>query len=212
MVASKPGSTPVAVAVQPAAASVPQPSEAVAVARPAPRPASPGSLEEAVARAQGGDVRAFEAVYRACSGRVYALCVRLTADKSAAETLAQDAFVHAWQKLDGYRGEAAFTTWLHRLTVNLVLQDRRSTMRRRERERADSERRPTSTTPHGAVDAGVDLERAIAQLPERARMVLVLHDVEGYRHKEIARLMNTSEGTCKAQLHRARKMLREALS
>lgn len=208
--ASKPGSTPVAVAVQPAAASVPQTPESAAE-RPEPR-APQGSLEDAVARARDGDVRAFEDVYRACIGRVYALCVRLTADKSAAETLAQDAFVHAWQKLDGYRGEAAFTTWLHRLTVNLVLQDRRSTMRRLQRERADSERRPTSTSPHPAVDAGVDLERAIAQLPERARTVLVLHDVEGYRHKEIARLMNTSEGTCKAQLHRARKMLREALS
>jgi RNA polymerase sigma-70 factor (ECF subfamily) len=205
----------VSVAVQRSAAAVPSPAEPASEAASKPRSAPSDArraLEDAVARAQGGDVRAFEDVYRSCIGRVYALCVRLTADKSAAETLAQDAFVHAWQKLDGYRGEAAFTTWLHRLTVNLVLQDRRSTMRRRERERADSERRPTSATPHGAVDAGVDLERALAQLPERARMVLVLHDVEGYRHREIAQLMSTSEGTCKAQLHRARKMLREALS
>jgi RNA polymerase sigma-70 factor (ECF subfamily) len=200
----------VALAIQPTAASRPLDAEPAASA-PTSAPA-PSTLDDAVRRAQQGDVRAFEHVYRKCLGRVYALCVRLTADKSAAETLAQDAFVHAWQKLDSYRGEAAFTTWLHRLTVNLVLQDRRSAMRRRERERLDSERKPTSASPHRAVDAGVDLERAIAELPERARMVLVLHDVEGYRHKEIAELMNTSAGTCKAQLHRARKMLREALA
>lgn len=197
-----------AFAIQPAAASLPHEPKSPAAAAAA----AAASLEDLVARAQDGDVRAFEAVYRACLGRVYALCVRLTADKGAAETLTQDAFVHAWQKLGSFRGDAAFTTWLHRLTVNLVLQDRRSAMRRRERERIDGERKPTSTTPHRAVDAGVDLERAIAELPERARMVLVLHDIEGYRHQEIAELMNTSEGTCKAQLHRARKMLRKALA
>jgi RNA polymerase sigma-70 factor (ECF subfamily) len=176
------------------------------------KPAKELSLEEAVKRAQAGDMAAFETIYRGCSGRVYALCLRLTANKSAAENLSQDVFVRAWQKLDSFRGECAFTTWLHRLAVNVVLQDRRSTMRRKEREKVEGERRPAADIPHGAVDAGMDLERAVALLPDRARTVLVLHDVEGYQHKEIARAMSVSVGTCKAQLHRARKMLREALS
>ena len=98
------------------------------------------------------------------------------------------------------------------LAVNVVLQERRGEMRRKEREKADAERRPDSSSPHGAVDAGLDLERAIAQLPDRARTVLVLHDVEGYQHREIAEVMGVAVGTSKAQLHRARKMLREVLS
>jgi RNA polymerase sigma factor (sigma-70 family) len=169
------------------------------------------TLKELVTRAQSGEVRAFEAVYRRCVGRVHALCLRLTADRGEAENMTQDVFVRAWQKLSSYRGDAAFTTWLHRLTVNLVLQRRRGDQRRREREAARGALRAVSDTPHVGRDAALDLDVAIAALPERARTVLVLHDMEGYRHREIAEVMNTSVGTCKAQLHRARLKLREAL-
>jgi RNA polymerase sigma-70 factor (ECF subfamily) len=179
-----------------------------------PKPAAVDAeigLETLVERARTGNVRAFEALYRRCEGRVYALCMRLCADRSEAESMTQDAFVLAWQKLESYRAEAAFTSWLHRLTVNLVLQRRRSDQRRRNRERARASLRAVSESPQAQRDTGLDLEAAIAALPERARTVLVLHDLEGYRHREIATLLQVSEGTSKAQLHRARTQLREVL-
>lgn len=193
-----------AAAASPALAGVPHHGDESGPSRQA--------LAQTVTRAQGGDMAAFESLYRSCSPRIYALCLRLTADRSRAEMATQDVFVRAWQKLGTYRGDSAFTTWLHRLAVNVVLQERRSEMRRKQREQADAERRPDAQTPHRAVDAGVDLERAIAELPERARAVLVLHDIEGYQHQEIAQMMDVAVGTSKAQLHRARKMLREVLT
>lgn len=168
--------------------------------------------EATVRRARDGDVRAFEDLYRTHVGRVYAICLRLTADEQKAEILAQDAFVQAWEKLDTFRGDSAFGTWLYRLAVNIVLQEKRSARRHRERiihtaDIPDTGR--TAGTP--AEESRIDLERAVAGLPERARMVFVLHDIEGYRHEEIAEKMGTSAGTSKAQLHRARMLLRKAL-
>lgn len=168
-------------------------------------------LATQVREAQRGDMRAFEAVYRACVGRVYALTLRLCGNAAEAESLTQSVFVRAWEKLDSYRGEAAFATWLHRLAVNVVLAERRGTSRRTLREQHSGEGRATSQTPQGQVDASVDLERAIAQLPERARMVFVLYEVEGYRHEEVAEVMGLTVGTTKGQLHRARALLRRVL-
>ena len=165
-----------------------------------------------VERAREGDHDAFTELARDAVVRLDGAARLILRDPELARDAVQDALIRAWRDLPGLREPDRFDAWLHRLTVNLVLQERRSTMRRRERERADGERKSSSASPHRAIDAGVDLDKAIARLPARARTVLVLHDIEGYRHKEIARLMNTSEGTCKAQLHRARKMLREALS
>lgn len=170
------------------------------------------SEHDLVERAQDGDLAAFEALYRDHVARVFGLCLRMVANRSQAEELAQDAFVRAWEKLPTFRGKSAFSTWLHRLTVNVVLGDRRSRSRREDKNVAIDQvgPLPSLATPRGS-EVGIDLERAIAALPERARTVFVLHDVEGYRHSEIAKLAGMAEGTSKAHLHRARQLLREAL-
>lgn len=165
-----------------------------------------------VQRAREGDVAAFEQLYRENVGRVYALCLRLASDASLAEELTQDVFVRAWRKLGSFRGESAFASWLYPLTVNVALTERRSRLRRTSRvfgtEDPAAFEKPL---PGPGPEAGFDLERALAQLPPGARSVFVLHDVEGFRHEEIARLTGVATGTSKAQLHRARKLLREAL-
>jgi len=168
--------------------------------------------EECIERTLNGDMAAFEMLYRMHVERVYAICFRLTASRDLAERLTQDVFIQTWEKLSSFRGEAAFTTWLHRLAVNTVLQDLRKEKRRKERFIETEEMETIATTSSAPVVAiRIDLEKAIEKLPERARTVFVLYDVEGYRHEEIAEMMNTSIGTSKAQLHRARKLLRKAL-
>jgi RNA polymerase sigma-70 factor (ECF subfamily) len=172
---------------------------------------------DVVRRAQAGDQAAFEELYRAHSGRVYGLCLRMSADPGRAEELTQEVFLRAWKGLATFRGEAAFSTWLHRLAVNVVLAERRSQGKRWERmigtddiepfEAATLERR-AGPGPEGI---GLDLEAAIGALPEGARTVFVLYEIEGYGHREIAAVTGTAVGTSKAQLHRARKLLREAL-
>ena len=170
----------------------------------------PASLT--VRRAQKGDTAAFESLYRENLGRVYAICLRLSGDAVCAEELTQDVFVRAWEKLDTFQGKSAFSTWLHRLAVNVVLGERRS-----EKVRVgkvfgtDDLEMFDAPTRHADPGCGIDLERAIAALPPGARAVLVLHDVEGYRHEEIAEMHGTAVGTSKAQLHRARRLLREML-
>ena len=182
-----------------------------------------------VARSQRGDTRAFERLYRLHVGRVYAICLRLLGDPVQAEVLTQDVFVRAWRKLGTFEGRGEFAGWLRRLTVNVVVEDRRARGRWNRwfepfRDPAEgaaeagdgSGRRLRPTTagavPPAATDAAIDLERAVAQLPPGARMAFVLHDVEGYKHHEIAALTGLATGTIKAQLHRARRLLREALS
>lgn len=173
----------------------------------------PETSENPVDRAARGDVDAFEELYRENSGRVYLLCLRMCGDPSLAEELAQEAFIRAWQKLSSFRGDSAFSTWLHRVTVNVVLGDRRSTARREARIKPAGDDVPVDLSASvPSPGQALDLERSIAALPDGARAVFVLHDVEGYRHKEIARLIGVAEGTSKAQLHRARKLLRKALA
>lgn len=170
------------------------------------------SLEDLVRRAQAGDTRAFEQVYRRTSDRIYAVCLRMCADADEAAELVQDVFVRAWQKLSLFRGESLFTTWLHRLAVNLILQDRRSKGRRRARERTDADLEQYGRAAVTAMPGTrVDLERAIAGLPAKAREVLVLRDVQGYKYDEIAQMTGVSLGTVKAQIHRARGLVKEAL-
>ena len=166
-----------------------------------------------IGRAQRGDREAFEALYRAHVGRVYALCLRLTADAAQAEERTQDAFVRAWERLGSFRRESAFATWLYRLTVNEVLRRRRSERRREQRVVGTDDPDAFEQPREGQAEAmGVDLERAIAALPAGAREVFVLHDVEGYRHEEIAKLTGVAVGTSKAQLFRARRLLRKVLN
>ncbi len=166
-----------------------------------------------VARACAGDVSAFETMYRMYSGRVFGVCLSLTRDRSEAEELAQDAWVRAWKRLGTFRGDAKFGTWMHRLTVNLLLDCRRSDARWRTRmvSMEDEDGAGGRATPTHTPGARVDLERAVAALPEGARLVFVLHEVEGFKHREIAERLHVAVGTVKAQLHRARKLLKETL-
>jgi RNA polymerase sigma-70 factor (ECF subfamily) len=173
--------------------------------------AVPAVTDDLVQRARAGDEVAFEALYRAHAGRVYALCLRMTGDEAAAKALTQDAFVRAWEKLGSFRGESAFGTWIHRLTVNVVLMDRRQAARRREDALEDEATAPPPA-PRDEPELRMDIEAAVRALPPMARQVLILHDVEGYEHGEIGRALGIAEGTSKAHLFRARRLLREVLS
>ncbi len=170
----------------------------------------------AVARAASGDRHAFEHVYRTHLNHVFSLCVRMTGDRTRAEELTQDVFVRAWEKLPLFRGESAFSTWLHRLAVNVVLNERRVDGRERSRtlstDEDDEGSSPIAATTQPMYAEKMDLERAIATLPRGARRVFVLHDVEGFTHEEIGTMLGVTAGGCKAQLHRARLLLREALT
>jgi RNA polymerase sigma-70 factor (ECF subfamily) len=166
-----------------------------------------------VRRAQAGDLDAFETLYRQHSGKVYALCLRLSAgEKTVATELMQDVFVRAWRRLATFRGDCAFSSWLHRLAVNSMLENARSDARREARvlPMDDTSRLPGAARSTGW-DLKMDMEAAIAALPKGARLAFVLHDVEGYQHQEIAQQLGVSVGTVKAQLHRARRLLREKL-
>jgi len=168
--------------------------------------------EPLVERAQNGDQEAFEQIYRQQVGRIHALCWRLTGDADLAEELTQEAFVRAWRKLHLFRGQSALSTWLHRLTVNVVMADHRvHGVRRRRQLPLEDVHLEQHVNSGKAVEIGLDLERAIATLPPRARSVFVLHDVEGYGHAEIAEIAGMAIGTSKAHLHRARDLLRKAL-
>ncbi len=168
-------------------------------------------MTDAVRRAQAGDESAFEQLYREHVGRVYALCLRMSADTVAARELTQDVFVRAWERLGSFRGESAFASWLHRLAVNVVLMDRRLAARRAEDPLDDGDWTPPAATRDGSPLLRLDLEAAVAALPPGARRVLVLHDIEGYEHAEIGKLLGIAEGTSKAHLFRARRLLREVL-
>jgi len=163
---------------------------------------------ELVAAAAGGDLAAFESLYRQFAPRVYGLCLRLTGQREAAEDCTQESFVAAWRALAGFEQRSRFSTWLHRIAVHTVL------ARRRGLRVAYEVAEPKAGLPEVAdpgSDAPLDLERAIAALPERARHVLVLVGLYGFSHAEAAQTLGIAEGTCKAQLHRARGLLAQAL-
>jgi RNA polymerase sigma-70 factor (ECF subfamily) len=162
--------------------------------------------------AQAGDQDAFHALYREHVGRVFAVCLRLTGDRGTAEDRTQDVFVQAWRRLGTFRGDSAFGSWLYRLTINVVLNERRATRRRIARVEAVEDPGALERPRGGAVPGdALDLERAIARLPEGARAIFVLHDVDGYRHEEIGTMLGIAVGTSKAQLFRARRLLRGML-
>ncbi len=187
------------------------------------RPTEPGALSEAdaIRLAQQGDANAFERIYRLHSRRVYALCLRMVGNPAQAEDLTQEAFLQLFRKIGTFRGESAFSTWLHRLAVNVVL------MRLRKKTLSETSLEETtdpddeSSGPRrdfggpdlrlsGSLDR-VNLERAIEQLPPGYKSIFVLHDVQGYEHNEIAAIMNCSIGNSKSQLHKARMRLRSLL-
>ncbi len=167
--------------------------------------------DDTLRRARAGDLQAFEQLYRGLVGRVYALCLRMTADPTRAQDHTQETFVRAWRALGTYSGETGLSAWLRRIAINVVLGDRRTQSRRIQERPLDGPHAVEYPIHAPAPGSAIDLERAVSRLPSRAREVFVLHDVEGYRHEEIAELLDVSAGTSKSQLHRARKLLREAL-
>lgn len=173
----------------------------------------PGEADVALARAKRGDPDAFEALYREHRGRVYGLALRMTRDALAAEELTQDAFVRAWQALPRFRGDSRFGTWIHSITVRAYLQSKRTADRRLAHETEDGDMDRYAFAARRAMPGtDIDVERAVARLPDGAREVLVLYDVYGYRHREIGEMLGIAEGTSKAQLHRARTLAREFLA
>jgi len=185
-----------------------------------PRQAQAGISEaEAIEKAKQGDAQAFEVLYNLHKRRVYSLCLRMTANAAEAEDLTQEAFLQLYRKIATFRGESAFSTWLHRLAVNVVL------MRLRKKglsvvplEETTETEEETPKKDLGAEDARLaasidrlQLQRAIERLPPGYRSIFVLHDVEGYEHNEIAEIVGCSIGNSKSQLHKARLKLREFL-
>ncbi|MGH7724054.1 MAG: RNA polymerase sigma factor [Candidatus Eiseniibacteriota bacterium] len=162
-------------------------------------------------RAANGDFRAFERLYRSHVARVHSLARRMLNPDEASEAT-QDVFVRAWQKIGQFRGESAFGTWLHRVAVNVLLARRRVLSLERERTAGDETTLEQLPGRPGQSDLSVDFEAAIALLPNGARQVFVMHDVEGYKHEEIAEMLGVTTGTTKAQLHRARMLLRGNLT
>lgn len=164
-----------------------------------------------------GDTAAFEEIYQRHHRRVYSLCLRMTSNSTEAEDLTQDVFIQLFRRIGSYRGEAAFSTWLHRLTVNQVLMRLRKKDIKLETTTSDGElpidveQNSGSLATPPFIDS-IALERSIKELPPGYRTVFVLHDVEGYEHEEIAKLLNITVGTSKSQLHKARMKLRSLLS
>ena len=174
--------------------------------------ASPASVPAEVLAAASGDRRAFERLYRAHVDRVFSICVRMLGDRMLAEEVTQDVFVRVWEKLPGFRGDSAFSTWLHRVAVNVVLTRRKAVGVHQDRNVHDTDAIDSTQSRPVSVGDRLDLEAAIALLPAGARRIFVLHDVEGFTHEEIGEQLGITSGGSKAQLHRARLLLRAALS
>jgi RNA polymerase sigma-70 factor, ECF subfamily len=172
--------------------------------------APPRAVNDDVALAAAGDGSAFERLYRTHVARIHSLTRRMLGSHDADE-VTQDIFVRTWQKLGQFRGDSQFSTWLHRLAVNVVIERRRSFAIQRERMTDDPMALETVTVAPARADLTVDFEAAIEQLPPGAREIFVLHDVEGYKHREIAAMLDITSGTSKRQLHRARMLLRKHL-
>ncbi|MCB1844212.1 MAG: RNA polymerase sigma factor [Halioglobus sp.] len=169
-----------------------------------------GDEQTLIALAQKGSSTAFEALYRRHVGRVYGLCLRMTGNVSEAEDCAQDAFIQAWTKLELFRGDSAFGTWLHRIAVNAVLGRMRKSRRERDRLQVvrDAASPPVTIGDGGGMQ---DIEQALDELPAGARHVFVLNAVYGYSHDETGDMLGIASGTSKAQLHRARRLLAQQL-
>ncbi len=164
-----------------------------------------------VAQAVSGDMQAFEAIYRHHAGRIHALCRRLTGDPHEAEEMVQEVFIRAWQKLSTFQRRSSLSTWLHQIAIYAVF-DASRRAKRTPTSPLDDSGAADWATPESSTGLRVDLERALDDLPSGAREVLVLHDVYGYGHDEIAALNGITSGTSKSQLHRARMLLRERLT
>lgn len=166
-----------------------------------------------VERARGGDEGAFRTLYDMNVDRIYRLAYRMAGEEDLAMDFTQEAFLRAYQRLDQFRGDAAFSTWLHSITVSVALNGLRKVDRHRKRERSLEDAAPVATRGARVADPGVRdrIESAVDELPEIYRTVFLMHDLEGFSHGEIAESLGVAEGTSKARLSRARSRLREAL-
>lgn len=200
--------------------SEPQPAEPQAAAPPPAAPPVPGSDADMLARAQGGDHHAFAHLYALHKRRIYSLCLRMVGNVAEAEDLTQEAFLQLHRKIATFRGDSAFSTWLHRLAINVVLMHLRkkglSVISLDEAMEPTPEEGPGRSfgAPDISLAGSIDrlaLERAIADLPAGYRLIFVLHDIEGYEHNEIAAMLDCSIGNSKSQLHKARLKLRDAM-
>jgi RNA polymerase sigma-70 factor (ECF subfamily) len=169
-----------------------------------------------IERLRGGDLTAFEEIYRQHGSRIYNLAWRMLGDAADAEDAMQEIFLLAFRKVGGFKGESAFGTWLYRLAMNLCVDRLRSRTNRNDRRTEPLETAPVDalvTAASGELAVGrIDLERAIAQLPEGCRAAFLLHDVEGFEHQEVGGILGISEGTSKSQVHKARLRIREFLA
>ena len=168
-------------------------------------------------KAAGGDMEAFEALYERHSRRVYSLCLRMTSSQTEAEDLTQEVFIQLFRKIGSFRGDSAFSTWLHRLTVNQVLMHFRKRGVKLEHTSEEGDftnvvETPLQSTRRISMVDRLALDKAVSELPPGYRTVFVLHDVEGYEHEEISGILHVSVGTSKSQLHKARMRLRELLT
>jgi len=168
-----------------------------------------------IERAKQGDQQAFHLLYQQYHRRIYALCWRMLADKDSAEDVCQEVFVQLWQKINNFRGDSKFSTWLHSVATNVVLSHLRKHKNWLQRvfsieEKQVEESAVSPDVEHSALAS--ELDRNIAKLPERARLVFVLFAVEGYRHEEISKMLGMAVGSSKSQYHRAKTLLREWLS
>jgi RNA polymerase sigma-70 factor, ECF subfamily len=195
--------------------TAPMPTNQPAVSDSATMPAD----DMLVVAARRGNIRAFEQLYRLHVGKVFGLCLRLTGQREVAEDCAQLTFVQAWRGLAGFAGRSAFSSWLHRIAVNQVMTYRRNSKPSLPADDAQvvqdlhdaAEQTQTFQTERYAVDELLDVEQALRKLPNGARDVIVLQTVYGYSHEEVADMLGIAVGTCKAQLHRGRRLLREQL-
>jgi RNA polymerase sigma-70 factor (ECF subfamily) len=213
--------TPVTDARSIAAESAARPEQPLPVSADGPLPNPIGQIEpDALAHAQAGDHQAFAQLYSLHKRRIYSLCLRMVGNTAEAEDLTQEAFLQLYRKIASFRGDSAFSTWLHRLAVNVVLMQLRKkgltvvsldeAMEPAQEERAARSFGAPDLTLTGAIDR-MALEHAIHNLPAGYRLIFVLHDIEGYEHNEIASLLDCSIGNSKSQLHKARLKLRDAL-
>ena len=163
-----------------------------------------------VAAAAAGDVRAFERVYRRHIARIHSTAVRMLGAEEA-DDATQDVFVRAWQRLGQFRGDSAFGTWLFRLAVNVMLSRREVVATRHKRHVDDADLIDTMSARESRPELGIDFEAAMQRLPPGMRQIFVLHDIEGYKHDEIAEMLGIAQGTSKSQLHRVRMALRKYL-
>jgi RNA polymerase sigma-70 factor (ECF subfamily) len=171
------------------------------------------TMAEVVDRARAGDVDAFETVYRTHTSAIHALCLRMSGDRAVARELVQDVFVRAWERLPGFRGQSSLATWLHRLAVNVVLEKWRSARRDALRMIDDPDGMAFDAPAAEAdLESAMEIEGAMARLPEGARAVFVLHEIEGYSHEEIAAMTGIATGTSRTQLFRARRALARMLT